>query len=93
MPKHKNANAPAAPEITTNYVEQFLPQSIIEKLESGAFQSLCTHLRERSDEVPNMELMTVSGFCRNCLCKVRLHVLPSWPGSGSFVSSKKPIIL
>ena len=69
-----NAATAAAPE-TTNYVEQYLPRSIIEKLESGAFQSLCTHLRERSDEVPNMELMTISGFCRNCLCKVRSHGL------------------
>jgi hypothetical protein len=55
---------------SSNYVEDHLPPAIIKKLESGAFQSLCTHLRERSDQVPNLDLMTVSGFCRNCLAKV-----------------------
>jgi len=52
-----------------NYVERNLPPAVIRRLESGAFQSLCEHLRERSDEVPNIDLMTVSGFCRNCLSK------------------------
>ena len=56
---------------SNNYVERHLPPAVIKKLESGAFQSLCEHLRERSDEVPNIDLMTVSGFCRNCLSKVR----------------------
>ena len=50
-------------------MEAHLPPAVIKKLESGAFQSLCQHLRERSDEVPNIDLMTVSGFCRNCLSK------------------------
>jgi hypothetical protein len=40
-------------------------------LQSGAFQSLCQHLRERSDEIQNIDLMTLAGFCRNCLAKVR----------------------
>lgn len=53
-----------------NYVETHLPPAIIKRLESGAFQSLMVHLRERSDAVPNIDLMTVSGFCRNCLSKV-----------------------
>jgi hypothetical protein len=52
-----------------NYVEEYLPPSVIEKLEAGAFQSLCNHLRDRSDEVQNIDLMTLSGFCRNCLAK------------------------
>ena len=38
-------------------------------LEAGAFRSLCHHLTERSDTVQNIDLMTVSGFCRNCLAK------------------------
>jgi gephyrin len=50
-------------------MESYLPPSIIEKLEAGAFRSLCSHLKERSDEVQNIDLMTVSGFCRNCLAK------------------------
>jgi molybdopterin adenylyltransferase len=52
-----------------NYIETYLPPSIVEKLEAGAFRSLCTHLKERSDEVQNLDLMTISGFCRNCLAK------------------------
>ena len=55
----------------SSYVEEYLPPSIVEKLEAGAFQSLCNHLKERSNEVQNIDLMTVSGFCRNCLAKVR----------------------
>ena len=55
----------------TGYVEEHFPPEIIERLESGAFRALRTHLQERSDQVPNLELMTVSGFCRNCLAKVR----------------------
>ena len=39
------------------------------RLRAGAFLSLCRHLRDRSDEVQNMELMTIGGFCRNCLAK------------------------
>ncbi len=39
-------------------------------LEAGAFRSLCMHLAERSDAVQNIDLMTVAGFCRNCLAKV-----------------------
>ena len=54
-----------------NFIADHFPVSIIEKLEAGAFQSLCSHLRERSDEVQNIDLMTLSGFCRNCLAKVR----------------------
>ncbi|KAL7578072.1 hypothetical protein ACA910_015006 [Epithemia clementina (nom. ined.)] len=46
-----------------------LPPEIVEKLEAGAFRQLCRHLQERSDAVSNMDLMTLSGFCRNCLAK------------------------
>ena len=46
-----------------------IPVSIIEHINAGAFRSLCEHLRSRSDLVQNMALMTVSGFCRNCLAK------------------------
>ena len=50
--------------------ENAIPERVMTLLQSGAFQSLCQHLRVRSDEVQNMELMTISGFCRNCLAKV-----------------------
>lgn len=39
------------------------------RLEAGAFRSLLQHLSERSDAVQNIDLMTISGFCRNCLAK------------------------
>jgi hypothetical protein len=35
-------------------------------LESEVLQRLIRHLRERSD-VQNIDLMTLAGFCRNCL--------------------------
>ena len=53
-----------------DYCQTYLPSAIVEKLEAGAFRQLCHHLQERSDTVANMDLMTLSGFCRNCLAKV-----------------------
>ena len=38
------------------------------ELEAAAFRTLVTHLRERTD-VQNIDLMNLSGFCRNCLSK------------------------
>jgi hypothetical protein len=38
------------------------------QVEAAAFRSLVAHLQERSD-VQNIDLMTLAGFCRNCLCK------------------------
>ncbi len=38
------------------------------ELEAAAFRQLVTHLRERTD-VQNIDLMNLSGFCRNCLSK------------------------
>lgn len=50
-------------------------QAILTRLQAGAFESLCEHLRARSESVQNMELMTISGFCRNCLAKVSLNIV------------------
>ena len=36
------------------------------ELEAAAFRRLVEHLRQRPD-VQNIDLMTLSGFCRNCL--------------------------
>lgn len=36
------------------------------ELEAAVFRRLVRHFRERTD-VQNIDLMTVSGFCRNCL--------------------------
>ena len=38
------------------------------ELEAAAFRSLVRHLRERTD-VQNIDLMNLSGFCRNCLSR------------------------
>lgn len=38
------------------------------ELEAAAFRRLVSHLRERND-VQNIDLMNLSGFCRNCLSK------------------------
>ncbi len=37
-------------------------------LEAAAFRRLVEHLRARTD-VQNIDLMNLSGFCRNCLSK------------------------
>ncbi len=37
-----------------------------ERLEAAAFRRLVSHLRTRTD-VQNIDLMTLAGFCRNCL--------------------------
>ena len=36
------------------------------ELEAAAFRRLVSHLRER-DDVQNIDLMNMAGFCRNCL--------------------------
>lgn len=38
------------------------------ELEAAAFRTLVEHLRKRTD-VQNIDLMNLSGFCRNCLSK------------------------
>jgi len=38
------------------------------KLEAAAFRGLVEHLQRRTD-VQNIDLMNLSGFCRNCLSK------------------------
>ena len=38
------------------------------KIEAAAFRSLTKHLQHRND-VQNIDLMNLAGFCRNCLSK------------------------
>ena len=38
------------------------------ELQSAVFERLIQHLRERQD-VQNIDLMNLAGFCRNCLSK------------------------
>jgi Protein of unknown function (DUF1244) len=46
----------------------------LEKLQAGAFRSLIQHLQYYSNDISNIDLMTMAGFCRNCLAKVRTVV-------------------
>ena len=39
-----------------------------DKIEAEVFRKLLDHLRENTD-VQNIDLMNLSGFCRNCLSK------------------------
>jgi predicted N-formylglutamate amidohydrolase len=43
-----------------------MDESSREKLEAAVFRRLVAHLRARTD-VQNIDLMTLAGFCRNCL--------------------------
>ncbi|MEH6389128.1 DUF1244 domain-containing protein [Pseudomonas profundi] len=38
------------------------------EVEAAAFRNLVSHLSSRKD-VQNIDLMTLAGFCRNCLAK------------------------
>lgn len=49
-----------------------ISDDVMEQMCAAAFRSLCDHLRQRSDEVQNIDLMSIGGFCRNCLAKVCL---------------------
>jgi len=55
--------------MTVSMTQEFESKFILRILEAGAFRSLCMHLAERSNLVQNIDLMTASGFCRNCLAK------------------------
>jgi len=50
-----------------------MPQPVIDddiriKLEAASFRRLLAHLQERVD-VPNIDMMNLAGFCRNCLSR------------------------
>ncbi len=39
------------------------------ELEAAAFRALKRHLMEKRTDVQNIDLMNLSGFCRNCLSR------------------------
>ncbi len=45
-----------------------LDPATAERLEAAAFRALVAHLRHRND-VQNIDLMNLAGFCRNCLSR------------------------
>jgi hypothetical protein len=66
------ANQPA-PRHVRRSKEIFMPIPELDnatrtELEAAAFRRLLQHLRERTD-VQNIDLMTLAGFCRNCLSR------------------------
>lgn len=44
------------------------PQTMTE-IEAAAFRALRHHLLEARPDVQNIDLMTLAGFCRNCLAR------------------------
>tara|TARA_B110000037_G_scaffold182436_1_gene210119 strand:- start:222 stop:467 length:246 start_codon:yes stop_codon:yes gene_type:complete len=45
-----------------------MDKKINQELQSATFERLLNHLQKRKD-VQNIDLMNLSGFCRNCLSK------------------------
>ena len=45
-----------------------MDKSVQTEIEAAVFRRLIQHFRERTD-VQNIDLMNLSGFCRNCLSK------------------------
>ncbi len=45
-----------------------IPDRDREAIEAAAFRRLVQHFRDRPD-VQNIDVMTLAGFCRNCLSK------------------------
>jgi hypothetical protein len=60
--------ANAASAALSRYLTTTMEQGTRTEAEAAAFRRLVEHLRERSD-VPNIELMELAGFCRNCLSR------------------------
>ena len=49
-------------------IQEEVDENIKLKIESKVFNRLISHLQNRTD-VQNIDLMNLSGFCRNCLSK------------------------
>jgi len=60
--------APPAEILAAGTPAESLDPATRQALEAAAFRALVAHLRERTD-VQNIDLMTLAGFCRNCLSK------------------------
>jgi hypothetical protein len=49
--------------------EERLDEATRTEIEAAAFRTLRAHLLEARPEVQNIDLMTLAGFCRNCLSR------------------------
>ena len=56
------------PQQMTRELENKMSADQKTELEAAAFRRLVAHLQERTD-VQNIDLMNLSGFCRNCLSR------------------------
>lgn len=54
--------------IDTTANEETMDDKTRTEMEAAAFRGLVEHLQKRTD-VQNIDLMNLSGFCRNCLAK------------------------
>jgi hypothetical protein len=54
--------------VVRNVYPRPMDERTIERIEAAAFRKLVEHLRERND-VQNIDLMNLGGFCRNCISK------------------------
>ena len=70
MEPSSSSSADHPPATPQPLVAAGLNPSLVQHLEAGAFRNLCQHLQERGEAVQNIDLMTIGGFCRNCLAKV-----------------------
>lgn len=61
-----SATERSAPEKRERLNAPGIDESTQTELEAAAFRRLVAHLRARPD-VQNIDLMNLSGFCRNCL--------------------------
>ena len=60
------------------------------ELEAAAFRGLVEYLRKRTD-VQNIDLMNLSGFCRNCLSKWYLEAAKERGGDISYEEARTEI--
>ena len=67
--KHDTNKLEARKKKNTANVHGVLPIKIMIHLRAYSFISLCRHLRSHSNQVTNIDLMSIGGFCRNCLAK------------------------
>lgn len=62
------SQAEESQSIETLEALQSLPAALQVEIEAAAFRRLVKHLQERND-VQNIDIMNLAGFCRNCLSK------------------------
>lgn len=65
-----------------------LDNDTLQKIQAGAFRSLCEHLQDRSDQVSNIDMMGLTGFCRNCLAKWMVLEARNLVNSGQISETK-----